>query len=105
MIGSVSVLMALLHLVTVPIANAGPAEDEVFASFETYCIAHLNQSEKIPELLKQDEESQQLIELLLSFESWERLRELQGMSKKNAIEVIRFQVKKLLDLEGLNGTV
>lgn len=53
MIGSVSVLMALLHLVTVPIANAGPAEDEVFASFETYCIAHLNQSEKIPELLKQ----------------------------------------------------
>lgn len=53
----------------------------------------------LPELLKQDEESQQLIELLLSFESWERLRELQGMSKKKAIEVIRFQVEKLLDLK------
>ena len=53
----------------------------------------------LPELLKQDEESQQLIELLLSFESWERLRELQGMSKKKAIEIIRFQVEKLLDLK------
>lgn len=53
----------------------------------------------LPELLKQDEESQHLIELLLSFESWERLRELQGMSKIKAIEVIRFQVKKLLDVK------
>lgn len=33
-------------------ASAGPAEDEIFASFETYCIAHLNQPEKIPELLR-----------------------------------------------------
>jgi len=55
----------------------------------------------LPELLELDEETQQFIELIFSFESWERLRELQGLSKKRAIEVINSQVKKSFCLKSI----
>jgi len=53
----------------------------------------------LPESLKLDEKAQQLIELSLSFESWDRLIELQGLSKKRSIEIIDYQVKKLFGLK------
>ncbi len=53
----------------------------------------------LPESLKLDEKAQQLIELSLSFESWDRLIELQGLGKKRSIEIIDYQVKKLFDLK------
>ena len=33
-------------------ADAGPAEDETFAAFEWFCLAHLNKATEIPELFK-----------------------------------------------------
>ena len=48
--------LAMLAAATVLLANgradAGPAEDETFAAFEWFCLAHLNKATEIPGLFK-----------------------------------------------------
>lgn len=42
----------------------------------------------------------ELLELLLSFESWTRLRELQGLTEAESRTVIEFGLRRLLGVEG-----
>jgi len=48
--------LAMLVAATVLLANgradAGPADDETFAAFEWFCLAHLNKATEIPGLFK-----------------------------------------------------
>ncbi len=46
------ILTATMVLLGAARADAGPAEDETFAAFEWFCLAHLNKATKIPGLFK-----------------------------------------------------
>jgi hypothetical protein len=46
------ILTATVVLLGTARADAGPAEDETFAAFEWFCLAHLNKATEIPELFK-----------------------------------------------------
>ena len=46
------ILAATIVLLGTARVDAGPAEDETFAAFEWFCLAHLNKATKIPGLFK-----------------------------------------------------
>ena len=50
----------------------------------------------LPESARLADRDFELLELLLSFEAWSRLRELQGLSERKAREVIESSVSRLL---------
>lgn len=50
----------------------------------------------LPESTRLADRDFELLELLLSFEAWSRLRELQGLSERKAREVIESSVSRLL---------
>jgi AcrR family transcriptional regulator len=50
----------------------------------------------LPEILKLPQISQQLVEAVVSFEFWDRLRTHQGLNKKKTIDAIVFQLQLLI---------